>query len=148
SCSGSRPAGDRSTPDGSVPDEVRHRGRWRRRAARGVPPVLRLAPRPIGGGPMELGKEISTGVRVFRAADAPRLGETDATSNDFEAAPEVRDVALRLATADCSINRILARSPMEDGGLTVLYLYFKPNFALFPHKHDVNSMYVVISGSI
>src|SRR5262245_11580131 len=97
---------------------------------------------------MELGKEVSPGVRVYRAADAPMLSETDATSTDFEAAPEVIDVATKLAGADCSINKILAQSPIEDGGLTVCYLFFKPNFPLFPHKHDVNSMYVVISGSI
>ena len=97
---------------------------------------------------MELGKDVSPGVRLYRAADAPMLADTDATSTDFEAAPEVIDVAMKLAGADCSINRILAKVPIEDGGLTVLYLFFKPNFPLFPHKHDVNSLYVVIGGSI
>jgi len=97
---------------------------------------------------MELGKEVSPGVRVYRAADAPMLSDTDATSTDCEAAPEVMEVAMKLAGADCSINKLLAKAPIEEGGLTVLYLYFKPNFPLFPHKHDVNSMYAVIGGSI
>src|SRR5947207_3334033 len=97
---------------------------------------------------MERGDDVSPGVRLHRAAPAPLLAAPDATTTDFEAAPEVIDVAMKLAGADCSINRILAKAPIEDGGLTVLYLYFKPNFPLFPHKHDVNSMYVVISGSI
>jgi hypothetical protein len=30
----------------------------------------------------------------------------------------------------------------------VVYLFFKPNLPLFLHKHDVDTMYVVISGSI
>jgi hypothetical protein len=97
---------------------------------------------------MALGKEISEGVRVYRAADAPFLEDTDATSTDFEASPQVKDVAIKLAGSDCSINKILAQAPIDEGGTTVCYLFFKPNFPLFPHKHDVNSMYVVISGSI
>jgi mannose-6-phosphate isomerase-like protein (cupin superfamily) len=89
-----------------------------------------------------------SGVKIYRAADAPLLSESGATRNDFEAAPEVREVATKLATTDCSINRMLAHERTGERGLSVVYLYFKPNFPLFPHKHDVDSMYVVISGAV
>ena len=88
------------------------------------------------------------GVRIYRAADAPLLSDSGATRSDFEAAPAVREVATRLASTACSINRMLAHPSAEEGGLSVAYLFFKPNFPLFPHKHDVNSMYVVISGTV
>jgi mannose-6-phosphate isomerase-like protein (cupin superfamily) len=92
--------------------------------------------------------ETSSGVKIYRAAEAPLLSESGATKSDFEAAPEVREVATKLATTDCSINRMLAHQSAKDGGLSVVYLFFKPNFPLFPHKHDVDSMYVVISGLV
>jgi mannose-6-phosphate isomerase-like protein (cupin superfamily) len=92
--------------------------------------------------------DISTGVKVYRAGEAPLLSESGATKTDFEAAPVVREVATKLASTDCSINKVLAQQGSGQGSLSVVYLFFKPNFPLFPHKHDVNSLYVVISGSV
>jgi mannose-6-phosphate isomerase-like protein (cupin superfamily) len=92
--------------------------------------------------------QTTSGVQIYRAAEAPLLSESGATRTDFEAAPIVQEVARKLATTDCSISRVLARQSANEGGLSVVYLYFKPNFPLFPHKHDIDSMYVVISGSV
>ncbi len=92
--------------------------------------------------------EITTGVTVYRAAEAPLLSESGATKTDFEAAPVVQEVARKLASTDCSINKILAHHGTGEASLSVVYLFFKPHFPLFPHKHDVNSLYVVISGSV
>jgi mannose-6-phosphate isomerase-like protein (cupin superfamily) len=98
---------------------------------------------------MATSTEIASGVRIYRAAEAPLLSESGTTTTYFEAAPEVQEVATRLSTTDCSINKILAHQGEGEGDrMSVVYLYFKPNFPLFPHKHDVNSMYVVISGSV
>jgi quercetin dioxygenase-like cupin family protein len=89
-----------------------------------------------------------SGVRVYRASDAPALHESGATRSDFGSNTELLDVATKLASSDCSISRLLVHQTREEGGLSIVYLFFKPNFPLFRHAHDVDSLYVVISGSI
>jgi mannose-6-phosphate isomerase-like protein (cupin superfamily) len=86
-------------------------------------------------------------VRIYRAAEAPLLSESGAATSDFQGHEELRDAASRLASTDCSINRLLVHQSADDGGLSVVYLFFKPNFPLFRHMHDVDSLYVVISGT-
>jgi quercetin dioxygenase-like cupin family protein len=88
------------------------------------------------------------GIRVYRAADAPDLLATDATKNDFGTNTELLEVATKLASSDCSINRLMLHQSREEGGLSIVYLFFKPHFPLFRHAHDVDSLYVVISGSV
>lgn len=92
--------------------------------------------------------ETRSGVRIYRAAESPELHESGAAKSDFRDNEHLRAVAARLATSECSINRMLVHQPAAEGGMSVVYLYFKPNFPLFRHMHDVNSLYVVISGSI
>jgi mannose-6-phosphate isomerase-like protein (cupin superfamily) len=87
------------------------------------------------------------GVRIYRAADAPELHESGAATSDFEGNEELRDTASTLASSECSSSRLLVHQDRDEGGLSVVYLFFKPNFPLFRHKHDVNSLYVVVSGS-
>src|SRR5262249_48669882 len=91
--------------------------------------------------------ETRQGVRIYRAGDSPELHETEASSTDFGEHEEYRGVATTLATANCSHSRLLVHQKADQGGFNVLYLYFKPNFPLFHHKHDTDSMYVAISGS-
>lgn len=88
------------------------------------------------------------GVRIHRAADAPLLEESGAAVSDFRDNQHLREVATTLASSECSISRMLVHQTGEEGGLSVVYLFFKPNFPLFRHQHDVNSLYVVISGSV
>ena len=68
--------------------------------------------------------------------------------SDFGGNEDLREVATRLASAECSSTRLLVHQGAEEGGMSVVYLYFKPNFPLFRHLHDVDSLYVVISGSV
>jgi mannose-6-phosphate isomerase-like protein (cupin superfamily) len=88
------------------------------------------------------------GVRIHRAAEAPALEESGAVVSDFGGDDALRQVATTLAGADCSITRLLVHQGPEEGGMSVAYLYFKPGFPLFPHHHDVDSLYVVVSGSL
>jgi hypothetical protein len=87
------------------------------------------------------------GARIYRAAEAPELHESGAATSDFGANTELRDVATTLASSQCSISRLLVHQTADEGAMSVVYLYFKPNFPLFRHMHDVDSLYVVVSGS-
>jgi mannose-6-phosphate isomerase-like protein (cupin superfamily) len=93
--------------------------------------------------PAGLGK-----VRIHRGADAPALHESGAAVSDFGPHEELRQIATRLATSECSLTRLLVHQGGDEGGLSIVYLFFKPNFPLFRHQHDVDSLYVVISGSV
>jgi mannose-6-phosphate isomerase-like protein (cupin superfamily) len=86
-------------------------------------------------------------VRIYRAAEAPLLEESGAVRSDFGGHEDVRETAVKLAATDCSISRLLVHQSADEGGLSIVYLFFKPNFPLFRHMHDVDSLYVVISGS-
>jgi mannose-6-phosphate isomerase-like protein (cupin superfamily) len=88
-----------------------------------------------------------SGVRVVRGAEAPQLHESGVAGSDFGTHTELREVATRLATSECSLTRLLLHSTEDQGGISIVYLYFKPNFPLFRHQHDVDSTYVVISGT-
>jgi mannose-6-phosphate isomerase-like protein (cupin superfamily) len=87
-------------------------------------------------------------IRVHRGREAPALHESGAATSDFGPHEELRRIATRLATSECSLNKLLVHQGKGEGGLSIVYLYFKPNFPLFRHQHDVDSLYVVISGSV
>ena len=89
-----------------------------------------------------------SGVRIYRAADAPNLTQTTYGSrSDFGEHTELEDVAKELAGAAETASRLLVNQTREEGGFSLVYLFFKPNFPLFRHKHEDDCMYVVISGS-
>ncbi len=90
------------------------------------------------------------GVRIYRAADAPDLAHTDfGAGSDFGDDPELQDAASALGAAagPRATSRLLVRQTPEEGGFSLLYLYFKPNFPLFRHRHESDCLYVVLSGS-
>jgi mannose-6-phosphate isomerase-like protein (cupin superfamily) len=87
------------------------------------------------------------GVRIYRAATAPALHESGAARSEFGGNEELREVATTLASSECSDSRMLVHQDEDEGGMSVVYLFFKPGFPLFRHMHDVDSLYVVISGS-
>ncbi|MDA8046087.1 MAG: cupin domain-containing protein [Actinomycetota bacterium] len=92
-------------------------------------------------------RQATVGVQVHRAATAPELHQSGVSTSDFGANEHLREVATRLASSECSMTRLLVHQRPEEGGLSVVYLYFKPGFPLFRHKHDVDTLYVVVSGS-
>ena len=89
-----------------------------------------------------------SGVRIYRAAEAPDLASTGfGAGGDFAAQPELQEVATELVKASGSDSRVLVRQTPEEGGYSLLYLWFKPNFPLFRHRHEDDCLYVVLSGS-
>ena len=88
------------------------------------------------------------GIRIHRGKDAPELHASGAAVSDFGDHDELREIATRLASSECSLTRLLVHQGRDEGGLSIVYLFFKPNFPLFRHQHDVDSLYVVISGSV
>ncbi len=88
------------------------------------------------------------GIRIYRASEAPDLTQTDfGGKSDFGEHVALKDVASELAQAARTTSRLLVNQRPEDGGFSLLYLYFKPNFPLFRHKHESDCLYVVLSGS-
>jgi len=89
------------------------------------------------------------GVRIYRAADAPDLTQTDfGAKNDFGEHTELREVAATLGAAAKTVSRLLVRQSPEEGGFSLVYLFFKPNFPLFRHRHESDCLYVVLSGEV
>jgi quercetin dioxygenase-like cupin family protein len=50
--------------------------------------------------------------------------------------------------ADGLSAKVLVRQRPEEGGFSLLYLWFKPHYPLTRHSHDCDCMYYVISGSL
>lgn len=89
-----------------------------------------------------------SGIRIYRAADAPDLHQTDfIAKSDFGEHTELQELAAALGAAASTASRLLVRQTPQEGGFSLLYLSFKPNFPLFRHKHESDCLYVVISGS-
>lgn len=94
----------------------------------------------------ETGKRL--GAQIYRAADAPEIYETDfGKGADFTEHPELEEVGTALAKAGGAQTRLLVRQTPEEGGYSLLHLWFKPHFPLFRHRHETDCMYVLLSGS-
>ncbi len=96
---------------------------------------------------MSVDQSKRAGIRIYRAADAPNLTQTDfGAKNDFGEHTELREVVAALGGAAKTASRLLVRQSPEEGGFSLVYLFFKPNFPLFRHRHESDCLYVVISG--
>jgi len=88
------------------------------------------------------------GVRIYRAADAPNLAQTDfGARNEFGPHTELKEVVAQLGAAAKTASRLLVHQSPEEGGFSLVYLFFKPNFPLFRHRHENDCLYVVLSGT-
>jgi quercetin dioxygenase-like cupin family protein len=90
------------------------------------------------------------GVKIFRAADAVDLQQTD-----FMAPPTMSDDTraslMEVVTAgslDGGDVRVLNRSTAESGGFSLVHVWFKADYPLPRHSHDSDCMYYVISGEV
>jgi hypothetical protein len=89
-----------------------------------------------------------SGVRIYRAADAPPLSQSDfGPTSQYGENAEFEDVTKALAQAAPPTTRVLVKQSEDEGGFSLLYLFFKPNFPLFRHKHEDDCLYMVISGA-
>ena len=88
------------------------------------------------------------GVRIYRAADAPPLGQSDfGPTSEYGDNTEFEDVTKALSQAAPPTTRGLVKQSEEEGGFSLLYLFFKPHFPLFRHRHEDDCLYMVISGT-
>jgi mannose-6-phosphate isomerase-like protein (cupin superfamily) len=88
------------------------------------------------------------GVKIFRATESVDLHTTD-----FMDAPTMSDAAraglgrlVGTGSGDGAVVKVLNRSTPESGGFSLVHCWFKSEFPLPRHSHDVDCMYYVISG--
>jgi mannose-6-phosphate isomerase-like protein (cupin superfamily) len=89
------------------------------------------------------------GISIFRAADAVDLQETDFMSSP-EMSGAAREGLKEFVNAGAGAGaqvRVLVRQPSDDGGFSLVHVWFKANYPLPRHSHDADCMYYVISGS-
>ena len=90
------------------------------------------------------------GMSIFRAADAQ-----DFMAAGVMAAPTVADDArapfgevVAAGSGTGAEVKVLTRQPTDAGGFQLVRLWFKPNYPLPRHSHDVDCLYYVLSGSL
>jgi mannose-6-phosphate isomerase-like protein (cupin superfamily) len=86
------------------------------------------------------------GITIYRASDAIDLAKTD-----FMTSAEVSDDVSRgiseITGAGIGTGAEVKVLVRDAGGFSLVYLWFKANYPLARHSHDVDCMYYVISGS-
>ena len=88
------------------------------------------------------------GLTIFRAAEAPTLEETGMMA-PMSMRPGVAErVGEHLgAFLDGSELHVLYGGPDHAGSPSLVHVWFKPNYPLPRHTHDVDCLYYVVSGS-
>jgi quercetin dioxygenase-like cupin family protein len=89
------------------------------------------------------------GISIFRAEQATPLNDTE-----FMAMPSMTDEALALggpeifmASAPGTDVRIAVRQTPEEGGFSILHVWFKADYPVPRHSHDADCLYYIVSGS-
>jgi quercetin dioxygenase-like cupin family protein len=88
------------------------------------------------------------GLTIFRAAEAPTLEETGMMA-PMSMRPGVAErIGEHLgAFLDGSELHVLYGRPDDAGSPSLVHVWFKPNYPLPRHTHDVDCLYYVVSGS-
>lgn len=86
------------------------------------------------------------GIAIYRASDAVDLQETDfmTQADTSEDVSEGISESIRAGVGAGADVKVLVR---DAGGFSLVYLWFKANYPLVRHTHNVDCMYYVISGS-
>jgi quercetin dioxygenase-like cupin family protein len=89
------------------------------------------------------------GISLFRAKDAVDLYETDlmSTPEMSAATAEAFQSSLAAGLGAGAQTKVLLRQDAEEGGFSLVTLWFKPGFPLPRHTHHVDCLYYVLSGS-
>ena len=89
------------------------------------------------------------GISIFRAEEAIPLVETD-----FMAMPRMTDEALAaggpeifMSSAPGTDVRIAIRQTPEEGGFSILHVWFKADYPVPRHSHNADCLYYIVSGS-
>jgi quercetin dioxygenase-like cupin family protein len=99
--------------------------------------------------PAEAAAHSRRGISIFRAEQATPLLETD-----FMGMPRMTDEALAargpevfMGSAAGADVRVAIRQSPEEGGFSILHVWFKANYPVPRHSHDADCLYYVVSGS-
>ena len=89
------------------------------------------------------------GISIFRAEEATPIVETD-----FMGMPQMTDDALAaggpeifMASAPGTDVRIALRQTPEEGGFSILHVWFKADYPVPRHTHNADCLYYIVSGS-
>ena len=89
------------------------------------------------------------GISIFRAEEATPIVETD-----FMAMPQMTGEALAaggpeifMASAPGTDVRVAVRQTPEEGGFSILHVWFKADYPVPRHSHDADCLYYIVSGS-
>lgn len=90
------------------------------------------------------------GLRIFRAADAEPLEQTDFMDAPTMSA-ETQAAFGRVDMSAMAVGgqvKVLNRSTPESGGFSLVHVWFKAGYPLPRHSHDADCMYYVITGEL
>ncbi len=89
------------------------------------------------------------GITIFRAEQATPLLETD-----FMGPPQMTDEALAARGPEVFMGsgagadvRVAIRQTPEEGGFSILHVWFKADYPVPRHSHDADCLYYIVSGS-
>jgi hypothetical protein len=87
----------------------------------------------------------SRGLRIFRKRDAVDLAESQLMSRPVMDPMPDRSILREIGATSGYINKVLFGDP-EQGGMSLVRLWYAPFYALPRHSHDVDCLYYVVAG--
>jgi quercetin dioxygenase-like cupin family protein len=88
-------------------------------------------------------------ISIFRAEEATPLLETD-----FMSMPTMSDEQVAVGAPDIYMDsapgtdvRVVVRQTTEEGGFSILRVWFKADYPVPRHTHDADCLYYVVAGS-
>jgi quercetin dioxygenase-like cupin family protein len=89
------------------------------------------------------------GISIFRAEEATPILETD-----FMAMPAMNDEQMAAGAPEIYMDsapgtdvRVAVRQTPEEGGFSILHVWFKADYPVPRHTHDADCLYYIVSGS-
>jgi mannose-6-phosphate isomerase-like protein (cupin superfamily) len=86
------------------------------------------------------------GMSLYRAADAKELPETRLGQGTLDFSAVSEEVTGRLTSTNGFAIKCLVEQSDDEGGFSLLHVWFKSNAPVIRHHHNDDCMYYVISG--
>src|SRR5262245_20895456 len=89
------------------------------------------------------------GITIFRAEQAAPLLDTDfmGMPQMTEQAQAARGPEIFMGSAAGGDVRVSIRQTPEQGGFSILHVWFKADYPVPRHSHDADCLYYIVSGS-
>lgn len=85
------------------------------------------------------------GVQIFRRADAVDLAHTKVMGRPVMDPVPDREILAEVGATSGYVNQVIFGDP-ENGGMSLIRLWYAPHYALPRHSHDVDCLYYVVAG--